>query len=64
MCFSPLTLKNQHRQLARDTETKLISKCAKEKNLERPPKTRNEGIFIFKLILFISIYFELKLIQI
>jgi hypothetical protein len=39
MGLSPRSLKNKQRQLARDLETKLISKCEKQKLLELPPKT-------------------------
>ena len=38
--LSPRTLKNKQRQLARDLESKLISKCAQQKMLERPPTTK------------------------
>ena len=41
--LSPRTLKNKQRQLARDLESKLISKCAQQKMLERPPKTKPAG---------------------
>jgi hypothetical protein len=63
LSLSPQTLKNKPRQLARNLESELIAKCAKQKTLERAPKTQNVVELIVKVLVVAKVVVMMRLKQ-